>query len=282
MQQSIYIFRKKIVLFLTLLVAFFATSCEDVIDVPLTTAPPRLVVDASINWEKGTIGTTQKIILTTSTNYYGTLIPAASGAIVKVTKGDNSTFNFTEDGTTGIYNCTNFQPAIGETYTLSILYKGEVYTATETMQVVPKISRISQRSDGGILKDQYEVFFYYQDVANVANYNLARFLPNYLKVPTFYAGDDRFNDGKESNWNYSEKDLKPGNTVAFTHYGISRLYFNYMSILISVAGGTGGGGPFQTAPVSVRGNVVNQTKINNYALGYFNVSETEKIVYTVN
>ena len=281
MKQSIYIFRKKIVLFMTLLAAFFTTSCEDVIDVPLTTAPPRLVVDASITWEKGTAGTTQKIILTTSTDYYGTVIPAASGATVKVINRDNTNFNFTEDGITGTYICTNFKSTIGETYTLSILYKGEVYTATETMQSVPKIDGITQTSNGGILKDQYEVFFFYRDVANVANYNLARFLPNYLKVPTFYAGDDRFNDGKESNWNYSEKDLKPGNTLECTHYGISKTYFNYMSILISVAGGDGGGGPFQTAPVSVRGNVVNQTKIGNYALGYFNVSETENIVYTI-
>ncbi len=279
--KSRYIFLKKIALFAVLFSAFLITSCQDVIDVPLTSASPRLVVDASINWQKGTIGATQKIILTTTTNYYGTAIPAASGATVSVTNGDNTTFNFIEDGTTGIYICTNFKCKIGDTYTLFILYKGESYFATETMKSVAAINRIEQKSDGGFLKDQYEVLFYFKDEANIENYNLARFLPNYLKVPTFYASDDRFTDGQVVNWNYSEKDLKPGNTLEFTHYGISKPYYNYMSILISVAGGSGGGGPFQTAPVSVRGNVVNQTNIENYALGYFNASETEKIVYTI-
>ena len=43
------------ILFLTL----FASSCEEVIDVNLETAAPRLVVYASIQWEKGTLGKEQ-------------------------------------------------------------------------------------------------------------------------------------------------------------------------------------------------------------------------------
>ena len=281
MKLSKYKFLPKLVYLTVISLTLFVSSCEDVVDVNLKTAPPRLVVDATINWEKGTSGATQKIVLTTTSDYYSAEIPKASGAVIKVKNSNNTEFIFTEDGSTGIYICPDFEPLIGETYTLSILYKGEIYTATETMQSVPKIDKIEQKSDGGILKDQYEVFFYFQDVPNIANYDLARFLPNYLKVPTFYASDDRFTDGQESNWSYSEEDLKPGNTLEFTHYGISRSYYNYMNILINVSGGASGGGPFQTAPVSVRGNVVNATNSDNYALGYFSVSETEKILYTV-
>ena len=281
MKISKNILSPKLACLTSLVLTLFISSCEDVVDVNLKTAPPRLVVDAAINWEKETSGSTQKIVLTTTSDYYSAEIPKASGATIKVRNSNDTEFVFTEDGSTGVYICTNFIPSIGETYTLSILYKGEIYTASETMQSIPKIDKISQKSDGGILKDQYEVFFYFQDVANVANYAMARFIPNYLKIPTFYVGDDRFIDGEEANWSYSDEDLKPGNTLEFTNYGISKRYYNYMNILINVSGGASGGGPFQTAPVSVRGNLVNETNIDNYALGYFSLSETEKILYTV-
>jgi len=36
------------------------TSCTDVIDLEVPIAPPRLVIEASIDWEKETIGITRK------------------------------------------------------------------------------------------------------------------------------------------------------------------------------------------------------------------------------
>ena len=45
-------------------------SCEDVIDVNLNNAEPRLVIDASINWFKGTTGNEQSIKLTLTAPYF--------------------------------------------------------------------------------------------------------------------------------------------------------------------------------------------------------------------
>ena len=58
---------KKYTLILVLFLTFGLVSCEEVIDVDLDTAAPRLVIDASLKWEKGTDGSTQKIKLTTTT-----------------------------------------------------------------------------------------------------------------------------------------------------------------------------------------------------------------------
>ena len=69
-------------LIIGILFATFLNSCQDVIDVPLNTEKPRLVIEASINWQKGTLGNNQKIKLTTTTNYYSNVIPAVSGATV--------------------------------------------------------------------------------------------------------------------------------------------------------------------------------------------------------
>jgi hypothetical protein len=53
-----------------------------------------------------------------------------------------------------------------------------------------------------------------------------------------------------------------------------------MNVLLGIAG-TNGGSPFQTPPATVRGNIVNQTNFNNFALGFFRLSETDTMSYTV-
>ena len=67
---------------LTTTILFSLFSCEDVVDIDLTTAAPRLVIDASIKWQKGTLGNVQTIKLTTTTGFYSTTIPTVSGATV--------------------------------------------------------------------------------------------------------------------------------------------------------------------------------------------------------
>ncbi|MFD0778445.1 hypothetical protein ACFQZF_08170 [Flavobacterium myungsuense] len=51
---------KYIYLSCLIIFASFFNSCEDVVNVDLNAAPPKLVIDASINWEKGTSGNLQK------------------------------------------------------------------------------------------------------------------------------------------------------------------------------------------------------------------------------
>jgi hypothetical protein len=68
--------------------------------------------------------------------------------------------------------------------------------------------------------------------------------------------------------------------------GIDRDFFNYMNLLREQS--EGGFGPFSTPAVSVRGNLINATDINNndnynnvnnpdnYALGYFAIVQEYK------
>ena len=249
-------------------------SCEDVVDVNLTTAAPKLVIDASINWQKGTDGRIQKVLLSTTTDFYSTVIPKVSGATVKITNSDNIIFNFVETANTGEYVCINFVPIIGETYFLTVTYKNEVYTATEIMQSVTKIDNITQVNNAGFSGKDYEIQVFFSDPPSI-NYYMAKFFPDFLKAPVFQARGDEFTNGNEKSWSYSSSDLKPGNTVAITHYGISKNYYNFMNKLISISGSSGGGSPFQTPPATLRGNFINQTNLENYALGYFSLGEID-------
>jgi hypothetical protein len=256
----------------------FLTSCEDVINVDLNTAAPKLVVDAAINWQKNTDGSVQKIILSTTTDFYSNVIPKVSGASVSITNSVNTTYIFSEIPNTGEYQCTNFTPVIGEKYTLTVIYQGATYTATETMQSVTPIGSIEQKNDGGFSGKDYEVKVLYKDPLE-ENYYMVKFFPDIYTSPTYQVRNDEFSNGNQKSWTFSDQDLKQGSVIAITHYGISKDYYNYMNKIISIS--SSGGGPFQTTPAAVRGNIVNQTNIDNYALGYFSLSEVDSANYTI-
>ncbi|OYX80443.1 MAG: hypothetical protein B7Y83_18435, partial [Flavobacteriales bacterium 32-34-25] len=125
---------KKILFPILILFIGLFSSCEEVIDLELDNATPRLVIEASIVWIKGSSGNAQKIKLSTTTGYYDTEVPIVTGATISITNSENTVFNFTEIPDTGEYVCIDFEPEIGETYTLNIIHNGETYTGTEIFQ----------------------------------------------------------------------------------------------------------------------------------------------------
>lgn len=256
------------------------TGCEDVIHVDLETAAPKLVIDASIDWIKNTPGNEQKIKLSTTTGYYSNEIPTVSGATVIVANSANTIFNFTEIPNTGEYVCTDFEPVIGETYTLTITLNGETYTATETLIDVPSMEDIiDQRNTGGISGDEVEITYYYQDNGSQENYYLNRILNPRVAFPVFELEDDRYTQGNRMSESYSHEDLKPGDLVNIRFYGISKRYYNYFNKLLLASGNDGS--PFPTTPTAVRGNIVNQTDSKNFPFGYFRLSEVDIKNYTI-
>lgn len=270
---------KKIFYIASLLVSLFvATSCEEVVDVDLDTAPPRLVVDASINWVKGTDGSQQTIKLTTTTGYYNPDIPVVSGATVFITNSSGTVFDFIEAPGTGEYLCNNFIPVIDETYVLTVISGGQTYTATETLFATPAITSVTQDNEGGFLNDEVEVRFFFQDPPGIDNWYMVRTDTPLLPYPEYDVNSDRFTQGNEMFEFFSDEDLKAGDVLNFKLYGISERYYNYMALLIQLADG---GGPFSSPPGTARGNLINQTDDANYALGYFRLGEVEVLDYTV-
>ncbi|NDI99203.1 DUF4249 domain-containing protein [Flavobacterium sp. LaA7.5] len=263
-----------------LLTALLFIACEDVIDVGLNSTEPRLVVEASINWRKGSNGNWQVIRLSTSTDFYNTEIPTASGAEVYITNSEQNEFYFYElpGENNGVYLCENFVPAIGETYTLTILYKNEVYTATETMLPVPDLEDVQQTREG-FTEDQLTIKAFFNDPVNETNY----YMQNYRREdrgPEYGVFNDEFVNG---NYTYAVRiftDLERGEELSVDLHGISPRYYNYMS-KIFITTSEANLGPFQVAPASLRGNVVNETNPDNYAYGYFYLSEVSTIDYIV-
>ena len=263
-----------------IIVALSFVSCEEVIDVNLNTAAPRLVIDAAINWQKGTIGNEQKIVLSTTTDFYSTVVPKVSGASVSVKSSENLNYIFLEIPNTGEYKCTNFKPILGESYTMTVLYKGETYTAKETMQSVSPIENITQKDNGGFSGKDYEIEVTFRD-PTTKNFYLAKFFPDSAKSPSYSILKDEFTNGNLKSWQFSNEDLQQGSKIAITHYGVSQLYYNYMNKIISISNSSGGGSPFQTPPATITGNIVNQNTVSNYALGFFSVCEVDVRYYVI-
>jgi hypothetical protein len=259
---------------------FFVLSCTKVVEVDVETAEPKLVIDASIDWVKGTPGNEQKIQLTATTEYYSTTFPTVSGAKIAIANSANTVFDFIENPGTGEYICSNFHPVIGETYTLKVVSNGEIYTATETCIGVPNIeNNIVQNNTGGFGGDEVEIKYYYQDNGNEENYYLHRILSPVSTFPDYKVKDDEKSQGNQMQEYFSDEELNTGDRINIRLYGISRRYYDYFRKLLAASGTATG--PFQTTPGSVKGNIINQTHFENFAYGYFRVSEVDVKDYTI-
>jgi hypothetical protein len=271
---------KKLIILFLVISSFVFASCEEVIQVDTTTAPARLAVEAAINWQKGTTGNIQTIKLTTTAGYFENTIPVVSGAVVYIRNSSNTAFNFIEKPNTGIYTCSDFIPVLNETYTLTIKTNGQTYTATEKMYAIAPITKLVQNDKGGFTGKDIEVKAYYNDPADEENYYLYRYEYKNLKKSNLYADEDTYFNGNEFFSITQNDSLKVDDKINITHLGISKSYYNYINIIISLTGDNGGG-PFQSPPSTIRGNVVNTTNPNNYPLGYFSVSEIDSRQYTI-
>jgi len=266
--------------YIIIAMGLFLISCEKVIDVELDTVEPRLVVDASIDWIRNTSGNRQKIKLSTTTGYYNSDFPGVSGASIVITNSANTDFNFVENPGTGEYICNNFQPALGENYTLTISLNGETYKATETLTGAPEIEdHIAQNNNGGMSGDEIEITYYYQDNINEKNYYVFSNKSPHIAFPQYKVQDDENNNGGLNPIYYSDKDLAAGDVINIKLIAVSKRYYDYFRKILNASGNDDN--PFGTTPTAVRGNINNQTNSANFPYGYFRLSEVDTRDYTI-
>jgi hypothetical protein len=276
---------KKFQLYIAIIITSFSIfSCEDVVNVELETAKPKLVIDAVINWQKGTTGNEQKIKLSTTTSFYSDQIPAATGATVTITNTSSPLavlYVFDEIGATGEYVCTTFDPLLNEEYQLTIVYNGQTFTSIAPLFPTPEIESTKQTLIPSFGPDEiYKVEFFFQDNGAEDNFYLVGVKNRNIAFPEYGVLSDEFFQGNQMFGLYIDPDLKKEDVLQLSVQGISEKYSNYMTKLLSISGGTGGS-PFATPPATLRGNIVNQTNPNEYPLGYFHLSEIDTKTYTI-
>lgn len=269
---------KNIFILFSILLIF--SSCEDVVDIPLNTSAPKLVIDANVKWNKGSSGANQTIKLSLTSDFYSDVIPPANGAVVFITNTANTVFNFTEVGATGEYKCANFVPVLNENYTLTVNYKGQTYTATDKLLPTPGILSVQQETLPSFTGTRIEVKFFFQDNGATDDYYLASFKSSTELLPRYLPLRDEFFQGNLMFGRFSNEDLKAGDNLFMSVQSISNRYFTYFQKLNELSG-TSGGAPFSTPPATIRGNIVNQTNSDNFPLGYFAITEIDSRTYVV-
>ena len=214
---------KKYIRFILLTTIIACSSCTDVVEVNVPEAAPRLVVEASIDWDKGTTGNEQTIKLSSSTPFFDeNTNQIVTGASVKITNDSNNEEFIFADENNGEYVSTNFVPIINQAYTLEIIYNNETYIAKETMKAVSDFENVFQEIDN----DDIVINVEFNDPGDQENYYLTKFKDRNETLPELFYDTDECE-----------------------------------------------GGPLSTTPAPIKGNCSNITTPENYAFGYFRLSQ---------
>ena len=215
--------------------------------------------------------------LSLSADYFDTVIPTVTNATVFLTNlADNTIINFSDDNLDGNYKPVNsFIPADDVLYELTIIYNKETYKGKATKVKSNPFTEVVQGNETLFTGKETELKVTFKDTPIVENYYLFNFDKN-----LFLSIDDRFFNGSEYNFSffYQEDDIELPTTATIKMSGITKEYYTYFEVLNSQSG-QGGGGPFQSVPSSLLGNMINTTNEANFPLGYFHISETD--TYTI-
>ncbi len=269
---------KKVFIYL-LSICFISISCEDVIDLDLPNQDPQLVIEASINWQKGTLGNNQEIKLSLTAPFFEENIPPATGASVRISNAFNELFIFTETEP-GIYRNDSFNPELNMTYELEIIYDNETYRGSETLKEVSSIDFVEQDNGGGFLGEDFEIKAYYTDPANEENYYLYRFSNTTQQELELEVYNDEFTNGNQIFAYYSSEEITLGDQIEITAIGVSRQFHDYFFLLRQQTDDENGD-PFEVQPAVLRGNCTNSTNPDHFPLGYFRLSQTDQTSYIV-
>lgn len=259
---------------ITILVLFIFSSCEKVIDVSVPSIEPKLIIDAAfeVYFDENPVTAKTVVKLSLSADYFDETIPAALNATVFLTNLTNNTvINFTDVNNDGNYKSTSFIPEDDTAYELTIIYEDETYKGTATKIKSTPFTNVIQGDETLFSGKETQLKVDFSDDGTQENYYLFDFSQN-----LFLSIDDRFFNGADYNFSffYQEDEIELPKTVTLKMSGISKDFYTYFEVLNSQSG-QNSGGPFQSVPTSLLGNMINTTNEDNYPLGYFHISETD-------
>lgn len=280
--------RSIIILFLSFLAI---TACEKIVEVELPSDDPILVVESQITNKREP----WKVKLTLSQPYFDQdLADNVSTALVNIsgTDGINIDLIYTD---TGLFvSPDTMQCIIGETYTLTISYNGETYTASEKLAngfPIDLMLSFFLPSTNGFVESGYYVFIQGKENDYKGDSYLWKFYKNDTIRETFglLAENDEFGPVSFLNASIDPNDplkglaqnilprpfpflVEPGDTVRLEQYNLSPTYYQYLFDVQSQLGRSGT--PFDPPPANPNNN------ISNGGLGYFSVAHytTKEII----
>jgi len=241
-------------------------SCEEVIDLDLGNAAPRIVVEGTITSDAGPY-----YVRINQSVDYGELneFPPVSGAAVNI-KDQDGNIELLEEVEEGLYVIRELKGKHGKRYEMDVSYNGENYQAATTMPdtAVPIQSLEYVFEEETLFIDEgYYVTAYFPDPEGEVNYyRLKMFVneePYYfdqdgtpVKDDNFWLINDKFFNGKVMDFEFPQT-LKAGDKVDVELHQVDKATYDYYRTLVDLMGFGG------VAPANPLSNW------SNGALGYF-------------
>ena len=254
-------------IFILLVLLKLLNSCQETIDVDLPEQQERLVVDALMRIPDGNTSLVNAYLrLTLTADYFADDIPVVADAIVNLNSASN-TYRMQYRGD-GYYSIAVPRDELTQDLMrLTIFYNENTYRATAQFQTAVPFDSIIQGDGSLFAGDETEVVFNYTDEPGITNYYLFD-----LDKGQFLTSEDTFYKDQAFSFSYFYEDVKPNDTLEVDLIGITKPFFDYMSIVINQSG-QASGNPFTAPPSEIRGNVINATDEANYPLGYFAIGQ---------
>ena len=251
-------------------------GCEDVIDIEVPSSESKLIIDAifEVYHNQTPVSANTVVKLRKSTDYFDEEIPVITNTATVLLKDLNNDIDiiFEDNNSDGNFVPINpFTPIENVDYELNILYNEDLYQSESKLVTTTGFSQVSQGDNTLFSGEEIEVNVSFIDDINTENNYLFNF-SNDLFLPI----QDRFFNGSTYNFSffYQQDEVEIPSTVLIKMSGVTKEYLTYFNVLISQSGQQAGG-PFETIPSSLLGNIVNTTNNKNFPLGYFHISETD-------
>ena len=147
-------------------------------------------------------------------------------------------------------------------------------------------SRYDQIDEDGFDDEALEVNLDFDDPADEENYYLVKVKAEDNMLPVMFDISDEFTNGnlisvyyeREEDEDINQVEFATGDIVDIEFYGVSKQFHDYIRLLIEQYESVGD--PFSSTPVALKGNCVSITNPNNYAHGYFRLTQVVKTTYT--
>lgn len=258
-------------LFFTILI-LITLGCEDVIEIDLNSADPKIVIEGSVANDNSPT----QVRITRSTDFYEPgVYDKITGAEVEITDSEGNS-GFMTEIEDGLYQTDAVLGEEGRTYYITVKAEGETYDAESTIpkqinldSLFIEISPFSQENS-----DQEEKFYslhiYFQDYPDNEDYARLRILNNGVLLGGYRIYNDKYTNGNyinaRLNLSAKDNDIKIGDELTVQLLSIDKASYNYYLTAngVNASRTNGGGGP--PSSVSPANPVTNWT---NDALGFF-------------
>lgn len=242
--------------------AFLLVSCEDLIEVDLNSANPKIVIEADLN----DLSNKQTIRVSRTVDFGAPISSEAiTGAKVTVADSKGRLFEFVDKGD-GLYIKEGFKPMSGLSYNLTVNVGEEEYQSSTKMNVFIPVDSIAIKEETVFSKTYYSVVLKFDDPKDTPNYYKYDIAINGKGFKFNSAYSDKFNDGLYVSHQIMERGdnaIELGDSVVVRRQCVAKEVYTYWNDIQML-------NPGSAAPANPTSN------ISNGALGYFSVSSAKQ------